>query len=128
MQSAYMSVSRVRVLIVVKGKGECECELARHLAPLTVGSILRALPLESRIYRFNDKFVYMDTGLSIGAEKQKDSFKRGDIGFMVSNNSICIFLNDVIGMRFNPLGRVLSNIELFEKISSSDVAVIRHET
>jgi len=47
---------------------------------------------------------------------------------MVSNNSICIFLNDVSGMRFNPLGRVLSNIELFENISSSDVAVIRHET
>ncbi len=120
-----MSVSRIRITLVVKGKGECECELARHLAPLTVGSILRALPLESRIYRFDDRFVYMDTGVSVGAEKQRDSFKRGDIGFMVSNNSICIFLKDVSGMRFNPLGKVLSNIELLEDPSSKDVVIMQ---
>ncbi len=119
-----MSVSRVRVVLIVKGKGECECELVRHLAPLTVGSILRALPLESRIYRFDDKFVYIDAGVSVGAEKQRDSFKRGDIGFMVSNNSICIFLKDVSGMRFNPLGKILSNIELLEDPSNKDVIII----
>jgi hypothetical protein len=119
----YVSVSRVRITLEVKGKGVCELELVRHLAPLTVGSILRVLPIESRVYRFNEKFLYFDTPLLIGVEKQRDSFKRGEVGFMVSNNTICIFLKDVHGMRFNPIGRVISNMELLDHVSN-DVVVL----
>ena len=118
-----MSVSRVRITLEVKGKGRCELELVRHLAPLTVGSILRVLPIESRVYKFDEKFLYFDTPLLIGAEKQRDSFKRGEVGFMVSNNTICIFLKDVHGMRFNPIGRIISDMELLDHVSN-DVVVL----
>ncbi|MBI5133457.1 MAG: hypothetical protein HZA83_01975, partial [Thaumarchaeota archaeon] len=42
------SVSRTRLMLELKGKGVCECELARHLAPLTVGTLMRSLPVEGR--------------------------------------------------------------------------------
>ncbi|MEM0363950.1 MAG: cyclophilin-like fold protein [Candidatus Nitrosocaldus sp.] len=119
-----MSVSRIRLVLEIKGKGRCECELARHLAPLTVGSILRALPIEGRVYRYDGAFIYMETGLTIGREKQRDEFKRGDIGFMVANGALCIFLKDVKGMMFNPLGRVINNIELLEGASAGDVLLL----
>ena len=32
----------------------------------------------------------------IGAEKQQTRFKRGDIAYMTSNGSLCIFIKDSI--------------------------------
>lgn len=119
-----MSVSRIRLIMEVRGKGRCECEFARHLAPLTVGSIIRALPIEGRAHRFDGLFIYMETGLALGREKQRDEFRRGDVGFMVANGAVCIFLKDVKGMMFNPLGRVTSNIEVLEGIGAGDVLLL----
>ncbi|MEM3084014.1 MAG: cyclophilin-like fold protein [Nitrososphaerales archaeon] len=120
------SVSRTRLLLELKGKGICECELARHLAPLTVGTLLRSIPVEGRAHHFEDKFVYFETGLTIGAEKQKSDFKRGDIGFMISNGSICVFLKDVsVTTNMNPIGRVIANIELIESSAPGDVLLLR---
>ncbi|GIU72800.1 MAG: hypothetical protein KatS3mg003_2279 [Candidatus Nitrosocaldaceae archaeon] len=118
------SVSRIKGIIELRGKGSCECEFIRHLAPLTVGSILRALPLEGRVL-VEDEYVGLVTNLSIGAEKQRDSFKRGDIAFMVANNAICIFKKDVSMKGFNPVGRVISNIEVLEKASMGDIMIIK---
>ncbi len=119
-----MSVSRIRLILELKGKGRCECEFARHLAPLTVGSILRALPIEGRAHRYDGSFIYMETGLAIGREKQRDEFKRGDIGFMIANGAVCVFLKDVKGMMFNPLGKVTSNIEVLDGVSAGDVLLL----
>ncbi len=119
-----MSVSRIRVTLELKGKGRCECEFARHLAPLTVGSIVRSLPIEGRAHRYDGLFIYMETGLAVGREKQRDEFKRGDIGFMVANGAVCIFLKDIKGMMFNPLGRVTSNIEVLDSASAGDVLLL----
>jgi len=119
------SVSRTKLLLELKGKGICECELARHLAPLTVGSLLRAIPFEGRVHRFEDKFVYFETGLTIGTEKQRTNFKRGDLGFMIANGSICIFVKDSTSSGLNPIGRVTSNFELIETSAPGDVLVLR---
>ncbi len=119
------SVSRTKLLLELKGKGVSECELARHLAPLTVGSLLRTLPAEGRVHRFEDKFVYFETGLSIGTEKQRASFKRGELAFMIANGSICIFVKDTSGSGFNPIGRVVSNLELIESSAPGDVLVLK---
>lgn len=119
------SVSRTKMLLELKSKGTCECELARHLAPLTVGSLLRAVPVEGRVHRFEDKFVYFETGLSIGTEKQRSSFKRGELAFMISNGSICIFVKDAPGSGLNPIGRVTSNLELIESSGPGDVLVLK---
>ncbi len=119
------SVSRVKLLLELRGKGTCECELARHLAPLTVGSMMRALPVEGRVHRFEDKFVYFETGLSVGAEKQRTSFKRGDLAYMASSGSVCIFIKDTSSSGLNPIGKVTSNLELIEGSAAGDVLVLR---
>ena len=119
------SVSRIKLLLELKGKGTCECELARHLAPLTVGSLLRTMPVEGRVHRFEDKFVYFETGLTIGTEKQRASFKRGELAFMIANGSICIFVKDASNPGLNPIGRVTSNLELLESSAPGDVLALK---
>ena len=78
------SISRIPVTLEVTNKGFAECEMIRHLSPVSVGIILKRLPLQDRIHKFTDKLVYIETGLAIGAEKQKTRFKRGDIAYMTS--------------------------------------------
>lgn len=120
------SVSRTRLMLELKGKGVCECELARHLAPLTVGTLLRSLPVEGRAHYFEDKFVYFETGLTIGTEKQRSDFKRGDMAFMISNGSVCIFVKDAsASTNMNPIGRVITNLELIESSAPGDVLLLR---
>ena len=120
------SVSRTRLMLELKGKGVCECELARHLAPLTVGTLMRSLPVEGRAHYFEDKFVYFETGLTIGTEKQRSDFKRGDMAFMISNGSICIFVKDEsASTNMNPIGRMITNLELIESSAPGDVLLLR---
>ncbi len=118
------SVSRIKGIIELRGKGVCECEFIRHLAPLSVGSIVRALPMEGRVI-IDENYVGLVTNLSLGAEKQRDAFKRGDMAFMIVNNAICIFKKDVRVKGFNPIGRILSNIEVLEKASIGDIMIIK---
>ena len=120
------SVSRTRLMLELKGKGVCECEFARHLAPLTVGTLMRSLPVEGRAHYFEDKFVYFETGLTIGTEKQRSYFKRGDMAFMISNGSVCIFVKDAsASTNMNPIGRVITNLELIESSAPGDVLLLR---
>lgn len=118
------SVSRIKGVIELRDKGVCNCEFVRHSAPVSVGSIIRALPLEGRVI-IDENYVGLVTNLSLGAEKQREAFKRGDIGFMVANNAICIFKKDVRVKGFNPLGRILSNMEVLEKAVMGDIMVIK---
>jgi hypothetical protein len=119
------SVSRSKIVIELLNKHSATCEFIRHLAPLTIGSILKRLPLEGRVHKFEDKFVYIETDLIIGSEKQKTKFKAGDIGYLTSNASICIFVRDTASQPMNPVGSVIDNQEIFESIHSGDVLVIR---
>jgi predicted aconitase with swiveling domain len=64
------SVSRLKIAIEIEEKGSALAELVRHLAPLTTGAILKSLPLQDRVHRYADNFVYIETRLMIGAEKR----------------------------------------------------------
>jgi hypothetical protein len=119
------SVSRIRLEIQVSNRGSAICEVVRHLAPITSGTILKNLPLEDRVHRFGENFVYVETGLVIGAEKQRSRFKRGDVAFMISNGSVCIFVRDSLAQPMNPIGTVLSGLELVETSAAGDVITIR---
>jgi len=119
------SVSRYRLEIDVSNRGSASCELVRHLAPLTSMAILKNLPLQDRVHRFSDKFVYIETGLVIGAEKQRSQFKRGEIGYLTSNGSICVFVKDAAVQPMNPLGFVVANLEFIESCQPGDVMMIR---
>ena len=120
------SVSRTKLLLELTGKGVCECELVRHLAPFTVGTLLTRLPLEGRSFRFEDKFVYFETGLAIGTEKQRSHFRKGDMTFMIASGSVCTFLQDTsVNTAMNPIGKLLTNIELCTNCVPGDVLQLR---
>jgi len=118
------TVSRINIEILIRDKGIITAELARHLAPLTCSALLKGLPVEDRIHRFADKFYYIETRLTIGAEKQRTAFKRGDLAYMTSNASVCFFLREGVTPPLNPIGYVTSNIELLESTTPGDVVSI----
>lgn len=74
---------------------------------------------------FEDKFVYVETDLGLGREKQRTRFKRGEIAFMTLNGSICIFLTETVSAPMNPVGSIDSHLELMEAIKPGDILVIK---
>jgi uncharacterized protein len=120
------SVSRLTLTLEVVGKGTAECEIVRHLSPLTISRILKALPLRDRVHRLEDKLVYIETGLMIGAEKQRTQFKRGDVAYMTSNASLCVFIRDSAASAMNPLGIIKSKLDLLEATRTGDVIVLKY--
>ena len=128
MQPGAGSVSRFKLEIEVASKGSAHWELVRHLAPLTSMALLKGLPLQDRVHRFSDKFVYIETGLVIGAEKQKTKFVRGDLAFLTSNGSVCVFLTEATVQPMNPLGRMVAGIEIIESSQPGDVMIVKKPT
>lgn len=119
------SVSRFKIVIEIQDKGFALAELVRHLAPLTIGALLKSLPLQDRVHRYADKFAYMETGLMIGPEKHKTEFRRGDIAYLTSNSSFCVFVQDVKVQPMNSLGTVTSNLEVIESSQPGDVMIVK---
>jgi uncharacterized protein len=119
------SVSRIPVVIQISDKGMAPSELIRHLSPLCVRMILNSLPIQDRIHKISESIIYIETSLVIGAEKQKTHFKRGDIAYMTSNSSICIFTKDSVVTPMNHIGMVKSNLELIESTQSGDFMILK---
>src|SRR5213593_676389 len=119
------SVSRFKLTIEIANKGFASAELVRHLAPLTSNALMKSLPLQDRVHRYADKFVYIETRLVIGAEKQRTHFRRGDVAYLTSNGSICVFVQDAAVQPMNPLGVITGNIEVFESSQPGDVMIVK---
>jgi uncharacterized protein len=119
------SVSRFKIAMEIQNKGSASAELVRHLAPLTAGAVLKSLPLQDRVHRYADKFIYIETRLVIGAEKQKTLFHRGDIAYLTSNSSICVFMQDATVQRMNSLGIVTANLKIIESSQPGDVMIVK---
>lgn len=107
------------------GKGVSEGELYRHKAPITVGIVLRSLPLSGRALRYRDEFVYFTTNIVTGLEKPSQTFKRGDIAFLPLNGSVCFFLKDCqLSQGMIPLGQVTTAIEVLSSTKAGDVITV----
>ena len=116
------SVSKVDVILEIKGKSQLKCELKRHLAPRTVGSIIRSFPIEGNAHLMGNSFVYIETKINVGSERQRMQFKKGDIAFMASNGSVCLFLNDTDSTKpLTPIGKIVSNFDALNEVKSGDV-------
>jgi hypothetical protein len=98
--------------------------MIRHLAPVTVSKIIKNLPIQDRIHKFKDQFVYIETGIEIGTEKPKTHFKSGEIGFMTSNGALCFFLQNAIVSPMSQVGILKGNAELIKSASTGDIIVI----
>jgi hypothetical protein len=123
-KSSANSVSRILLNLELSKKGNIDCEMIRHLAPVTVSKIIKSLPLQDRIHKFKDQFVYIETGIEIGTEKPKTHFKSGEIGFMTSNGALCFFLQNAIVSPMSQVGILKGNAELINTASTGDIIVI----
>jgi len=118
------TVSRIHVDFAVGRKGKVVLEFVRHLSPITFSNIIKVMPISGRLHFLDRKFAYVETGLTVGAEKQKSVFKKGDLGFMVSNGSICIVLQDTKGINMNHIGHCVEDPILLESSDSGEIIFI----
>ena len=120
------TVSRIPLILEISNKGVVECEIIRHLCPITTKLILNGLPLKDRIHKLQRALVYMETGLIIGAEKQRSRFRRGEMAYLTANGSVCIFVKDCPAIStMNPIGIVTSNLRILESAQTGDVIILR---
>jgi len=119
------SVSKIDLVLSLKGKTQYALEFKRHLAPKTVGAIIRALPLEGNAHLMGGTMAFMDSTLNAGGEKLRTQFKKGEVGFMASNGSICFFLEDVSATKaMTFVGKITSNLEGLKDVKPGDVFFI----
>ncbi len=119
------SVSRIEAILKIKGKSELNFELKRHLAPKTVGSLTRSMPLEGNVHMMGNSFAYLETQINTGGEKLRTQFKKGDVAFMAANGSICFFLNDLESTKSMTLiGKITSNIDALNGLKPGDIFLI----
>lgn len=116
------SVSKIDLILSLKGKAQFVLELKRHLAPMTVGSIVRVLPLEGNAHMMGNSIAFMDTTVNAGGEKLRTQFKKGEVGFMASNGSICFYLDDVSATKSMTLvGKITSNLDAMKEVKPGDI-------
>lgn len=119
------SVSKIGMNLEIKGKLTIKCELKRHLAPKTVGNMIRTFPLEGNAHKLGDSFVYLETSINVGSERQRTQFKKGDVAFMASSGSVCFFTNDSNTTKpMTPIGKMISNFEALAEIKTGDIFVL----
>lgn len=113
-----MSVSRVPIKFVIEGIGEAEGELVRHLAPRTVETITKKLPIEGQAAIWQEE-VYFEISVKMGSEKAKPTVEKGTIAFWPMGSALCIFYGETQPYSpVNIVGQVTKNLELFAQVKS----------
>ena len=115
------TVSRFDVILKINNDVNIPCQLKRHLSPITVGLIMRMLPLSGNAHQMGKSIIYFETNLNSGIERKKTDFRRGDIAFLPAEGSICFYVDDVYdGKPMTPIGRT-NEIEKLNVVKSSDI-------
>jgi hypothetical protein len=111
-------ISRVKVRFLIESLGEAEGELVRFLAPRTVDTIVRKLPVEGRTALWKEE-VYFEIPVKIGEEKAKPTVETGTIAFWPMGSALCVFFGESQPYSsVNILGKVTKNLELFKQVKS----------
>ena len=111
-------ISRIKVKFVIEGLGVAEGELVRFLAPRTIDTIVRKLPVEGRAALWKEE-VYFEIPVKIGEEKAKPTVETGTIAFWPMGSALCVFFGQ--SQPYSPvniLGKITNNLELFEQVKS----------
>ncbi len=120
------SVSRVKVKFVIEGLGEAEGELVRFLAPRTIDTIVRKLPMEGRAAIWKEE-VYFEIPLKMGEEKAKPTVEEGTIAFWPMGSALCVFYGK--SQPYSPvsiLGKITNNLDLFKQVKSGSTIKVVH--
>ena len=111
-------ISRVRVKFIIEDLGEAEGELVRFLAPRTIDTIVRKLPVEGRAALWKEE-VYFEIPVKIGEEKAKPTVETGDIAFWPMGSALCVFYGQSQPYSsVNIVGKINKNLELFKQVKS----------
>lgn len=118
MSNEAADVSRVKVKFIIEGLGEAEGELVRFLAPRTIDSIVRKLPVEGRAALWKEE-VYFEIPIKMGEEKAKPTVETGTIAFWPMGSALCVFYGKSQPYSsVNILGKITSNLDLFMRVKS----------
>ncbi len=118
MSTEAADVSRIKIKFIIEGAGEAEGELVRFLAPRTVDTIVRKLPLEGRVALWKEE-VYFEIPIKMGEEKAKPTVEQGTIAFWPMGSALCVFYGK--SQPYSPvsnLGKVTSNLDAFKAVKS----------
>ena len=111
-------ISRIKVKFIIEGLGEAEGEIVRFLAPRTIDTIVRKLPVEGRAAVWKEE-VYFEIPVKIGEEKAKPTVETGDIAFWPMGSALCVFYGQSQPYSsVNILGKITKNLKLFKQVKS----------
>jgi hypothetical protein len=111
-------ISRVKIKFMIEELGEVEGEFIRFMAPRTVDTVVRKLPVEGRAALWKEE-VYFEIPVKMGEEKAKATVETGTIAFWPMGSALCVFYGQ--SQPYSPvniLGKVTKNLELFKQVKS----------
>lgn len=117
-ETADTGISRIKVKFLIEGLGEAEGELVRFMAPRTIDTIVRKLPVEGRAALWKEE-IYFEIPLKLGEEKAKPTVETATIAFWPMGSALCIFYGK--SQPYSPvsvLGKITKNLELFSQVKS----------
>lgn len=118
------SVARIPIRLKVDEFGEAMGELNRLTAPLTVGDILKILPISSRTVP-SQGCVSILLGLKRGVEKPVSQVEIGTMAYWPRAGNLCIYTDASKTISpVNRVGRITSNLEIFRGLKSGSRIII----
>jgi hypothetical protein len=115
------SLSELVLIATIYGKGQIKAKVLKHLAPVTISKIQRAVPFGGNANFFERNFAYILTPVIAGEEKSRKEFKRGSLTFMPAGSTLCFFLQDTRSYKpMNLLGEVIEGLDLLNSLKRGD--------
>jgi len=111
-------LSRTPIKIIIEGIGEATGEFIKIRAPLTVGAIVKMMPLRGRLHAQGEGYSFI-LGIQRGTEKAVKEVKAGTIAYWPMQDAIIIYNKDTKPYSpVNKVGEITSNLELFNELKS----------
>jgi hypothetical protein len=118
-------VSHIKIKFLIENLGEAEGELVRFLAPRTIDTIVRKLPMEGRAALYKEE-IYFEIPIKMGEEKAKSTVEEGTIAFWPMDGALCVFFGK--SQPYSPvsiLGKITSNLEIFKHVKSGSTIKVQ---
>jgi uncharacterized protein len=120
-----VEVSRPKVMFSIEGIGDAMGEFHRFASPRTSDLILKRLPVQGRAALYGEE-VYFQIPVKAPAESARSHVEVGSVGYWPMGDAICIFFGPTKPYSpVNPLGRILTGIELFRKVKSGTLIQVK---
>ena len=115
-----MSEAQIPITMEFLGLGSLKGIIFRHISPLSADAILDKIPFVLRgRFCFDSKkyWTLMNVGIRKGPnQKAQKGFERGEIVYDPKSDELIIVLQNIeMPHKMNKIGKIISNIEIFEK-------------